>query len=227
MPVALLLWFVLAGFHSAQSLNDDLAFYQPSRPEPLAISQPDWLAGGWATLPAFRDDLEGRHHHPLTVQWMGSLAQLRAALEPHGWRAPPNAGVVRLMDLFNSEADIEDMPILPQLHQGRPQRLLLTRYRPGENHIATLRLWESGYFNPREHTTLWIGSASSLVIEDRFRLLRFLRTDTDFNTPLQQLVADLDGFDIRQVQRSQADISAADVDWNGQVVLVKPSQLSE
>ncbi|HED52265.1 MAG TPA: phosphatase PAP2 family protein [Gammaproteobacteria bacterium] len=226
-PVALLILFAVASFHNARSLQQDLAFYQPSQPEPVALSRNDWLENRWQDLPAFRDDLEGRHHHPLTVQWMGSLEQLRSTLEAHDWKAPSNAGVVHLMDLFNSEVSLDDMPILPQLHRGQTQRLLLTRQLPGDPHILTLRLWESRYFNPQENTPLWIGSASSLRLEDRFWLLRFLRTDDDFNTPLQQLATDLGELDVRHVQRRLGREEAADVDWDGTVLLISPRPVSE
>jgi len=226
-PLALVVLFGVASFHSARSLEQDLAFYQPSRPPPMAVSRADWLDHVWRTLPAFRDDLEGRHHHPLTVQWMGSLEQLRAVLEAHGWQPPRNKGVVGLADFFNSEAGIDDMPILPQLHRGQTQKLLLTHRVPGKARILTVRLWESGYVNPHENTTLWIGSASSLVIEDRFWLLRFLRTDADFNTPLQQFAADLDGLEVRRVHRSSAEVADADVEWDGSVLLITPPHVSE
>jgi undecaprenyl-diphosphatase len=226
-PVALLILFSVASFHSARSLQQDLAFYQPSQPEPVALSRDEWLANRWQTLPAFRDDLKGRHQQPLTVQWMGSLQQLRAVLETRGWRVPPNAGVVRLMDLFNSELDIDDMPILPQLHRGQTQRLLLTRQLPGEARILSLRLWESGYFDAQENTPLWIGSASLLRLEDRLWLLRFLRTDADFNTPLQQLVADLDELEVHRVQRRPDTVESAAVDWDGSVLLTSPRYVSE
>jgi undecaprenyl-diphosphatase len=226
-PIALLILFAVASFHSGHSLKQDLAFYQPTRPEPVALSRNDWLEERWQALPAFRDDLEGRHHHPLTVQWMGSLDQLRTLLEARGWEVPPNAGMVRLMDLFNSEIGIDDMPILPQLHHGQTQRLLLTRRSPGQPRILTLRLWESGYFNPQQNTPLWIGSASLLRLEDRFWLLRFLRTDVDFNTPLQRLAADLEGLEVRKVQRHLDKAEIADVDWDGTVLLISPPQVSE
>ena len=225
-PIAVIILFSVASFHSARSLENDLAFYQLSRPAPLAMSRNDWLNNDWKLLPAFRDDLKGRHHHPLTLQWMGDLEQLRTALEPHGWHAPPNAGVVRLIDLLNSEANVADMPILSQLHQGQTQQLLLTRQLPGEARVLTLRLWESGYFNPQENAELWIGSASSLILEDSFWLLRFLRTDTDFNTPLQQIAADLTGFELRRVQRSADEVAAGHVDWDGSVLLINSQQLN-
>ena len=119
------------------------------------------------------------------------------------------------------------MPVLPQLHHGQPQRLLLTRQRPGDARILTLRLWESGYYNPQDGTTLWIGNTSLLRLEDRFWLLRFLRTDTDFNTPLQQLEADLDTFSVRKVQRHTTEEEVADIDWDGSVLLVSPDRISE
>ena len=226
-PVAVLLLFALASFHSARSLQEDLAFYQPSQPEAIVLSRSDWLADGWRTLPAFRDDLEGRHHHPLTVQWMGSLDQLRTALEARGWQTPQNTGVVRLVDLFNTEAEISDMPILPQLHRGQPQRLLLTRRIPGDERIMTLRMWKSGYYDPQDNTTLWTGSASLLRLEDRFWLLRFLRTDTDFNTPLQRLGADLGEFEVRREQRRISRTDITGIDWDGTVLLVSPEPVSE
>ncbi len=226
-PLSLLVLFSVATLHSSRSLQQDLAFYQPSRPEPVAITRADWLDHTWRTLPAFRDDLEGRHHHPLTVQWMGSLEMLRAVLEANGWETPTGSGVIGLADFFNSEAGIDDMPILPQLHRGQPQKLLMVRHVPDGSRLLTVRLWESGYYNPEEDTVLWIGSASSLVIEDRFRLLRFLRTDIDFNAPLRQFAADLDGLQRLHARRSEAVTTDADVDWDGTVLLVTPPALGD
>ncbi|VAW83071.1 hypothetical protein MNBD_GAMMA14-415 [hydrothermal vent metagenome] len=74
---------------------------------------------------------------------------------------------------------------------------------------------------------MWIGSASSLRLEDRFWLLRFLRTDDDFNTPLQQLATDLGELDVRHVQRRLGREEAADVDWDGTVLLISPRPVSE
>ncbi|VAW78677.1 DedA protein [hydrothermal vent metagenome] len=224
-PVTLLVLVFVASLHSARSLQQDLAFYQPSQPAAITLTRSDWLDGVWQTLPAFRDDLEGRHHHPLTLQWMGKPEQLRAALEKHGWRVPDRPGMEHLMDLFNSEVSLAEMPILPQTHRARAQQLLLTRQLPEQERILTLRLWESGYFNPQENTALWVGSASSLVLEDRFRLLRFLRTDIDFKNPLQQLAADLGELDVRLVQRTEAPL-AGEL-WDGSVLLISPPQISE
>ncbi len=224
-PVALVILVSVAAFHSAQSLQRDLAFYQPSQPAAVTLSRSDWLDNVWSTLPAFRDDLEGRRLHPLTLQWMGSLEQLRTVLEKRGWQAPEKSAMKHLADLFNSNTPLTEMPILPQTHRGQAQQLLLARHLPGQARILTLRLWKSTYVNPQEDAALWIGSASSLVLEDRFKLLRFLRTDSDFNSPLQQLAVDLGSLNIRQVQRS-VDTSK-DVNWDGSVLLISPAPISE
>lgn len=221
-PVALTVLALITGIYSSQHRHEALALYRTPAPEPVLLSRADWLSGGWRSLPAYRDDLKGGHHHPLDVQWMGSADDLRDYLTGKGWRTANVAGMTRLFDLFNSDAGLQDLPVLPQVHQGQTEQLLLVRnLEVSPPRLMALRLWKSRPA-PDTRSTLWVGNVSYLYIEDRLKLLRFLRTDADFDTPLHRLAADTAELAQRRVQRSRTPPPEAGVQWDGGVLLLYP-----
>jgi len=226
-PLCLVALLLTAGAHSTRQLERDLAFYRPSTATPALIERADWLSRGWAELPAYRDDLEGLRHHPLNVQWLSSAAKLQSYLERAGWRKPRIAHVSALVELFNSKASIQDFPVLPQIHQGQTEDIVLVRDSDDPARLLALRLWKSPYHEAVTNTPLWIGTVSYLYVEKRFRLLRFLRTDPEFSTPLDLFARDLTGIGRRWVERSSPDSGTQPVRWDNRVVLIYDQPLSD
>jgi len=226
-PLCLAALLLTAGAHSTRQLENDLAFYHPATETPAPIRRADWLAGGWAELPAYRDDLEGLRHHPLNVQWLGSATELQSYLESAGWHRPRIADLAALVGLFNSKASIRDFPVLPQIHQGETQDIVLVRDSDDPARLLALRLWKTRYRDALQRTPLWIGNVSYLYVEKRFRLLRFPRTEPEFSIPLDLLQRDLKGVGTRWVERRHSDTAEPAVQWDNRVVLVYSNTLSD
>jgi undecaprenyl-diphosphatase len=226
-PLCLAALLLTAGAHSTRQLEQDLAFYRPSTAAPVLIRQADWLAGGWVDLPAYRDDLEGLRHHPFNVQWMGSATELQSYLERAGWRKPRIAHLAALVELFNSAASIRDFPVLPQIHQGETQDIVLVRDSDDPARLLALRLWKTSYRDAVHETPLWIGNVSYLYVEKRFRLLRFPRTEPEFGIPLDLFKRDLKGVGTRWVERRPVDTAQPPVQWDNRVVLIYSKALNE
>ncbi|MDX1698306.1 MAG: LssY C-terminal domain-containing protein, partial [Thiohalobacterales bacterium] len=141
---------------------------------------------------ADRDDLEGRHHQPMNVQWGGTLEALRAALTAQGWRTPAAFDPVSAMNWLAPEPVIDDMPVLPEVHDGRHEELLMIAPRPaGEATLTVLRLWPSGLELAEANTPLWLGKVTQLFVDDRVPLLRYLVTGDEHAAPLETLADDL------------------------------------
>ncbi len=226
-PLSLVALVAGAGLHSNAQLNRDLAFYRPGTPTPAPLARIDWLRNDWASLPAYRDDLEGQRHHPLNVQWMSAAADIEAGLATAGWRRPRIAGAATLIELFNSDAGIRDFPVLPQVHQGETEQIVLVRDLEDPFRLLALRLWKTRYREARQNTPLWIGNTSYLYVEDDFRLLRFLRTEPEFDAPLELFARDLEDFDARWVQRGLAIAPTQAVHWDGRLLLIYGPTLNE
>jgi undecaprenyl-diphosphatase len=219
-PVAIGLLVLIAGIYNAQQFRDAERFYQAGTAEPVSITRTSWLQGDWRLPPTWRDDLEGLHHHPLNVQWLGSIDTLAAALRERGWRRPSRTNVKGWLAMLHGDAGIDALPVLPQVHHGQTQKLLLVRDIADAPQRLALRLWQTDFRDVDVRQPLWVGNATVLHVEDRFRLLRFLRTGSDFDTPLRLLQADTASLGQRLVRRDSGALAAGDITWNGNVLLL-------
>jgi undecaprenyl-diphosphatase len=219
-PLAVSTLLLLAGFYSSQQLDEDLVSYRPLAMTPVSLNANDWIDGGWKALPAYRDDLEARHIHPLDLQWSGEIQAIETHLKDRGWRTRKNADARNMLVLFNSDASIQELPVLPQVHQGETQQLLLVRELADDSRLLALRLWKTEYRVPDQLSPLWVGNVSYLFIDARLRLLRFLRTDANFNDALDRFSQDIGEVEIHRVQRDILDGANTLVTWDGKVLLI-------
>ena len=219
-PLAVVMLLVMVSFYSSQQLDEDLSFYRPLTRTAVSLERSDWIEGGWKTLPAYRDDLEARRIHPIDLQWVGEARAIEALLTSRGWQTQKTAEVDDMLALFNADASTRELPVLPQIHQGETQRLLLVRDLAEDARLLALRLWKTEYRVPDQKSPLWVGNVSFLFVDERLRLLRFLRTDTDFSGALALLLKDMEDVEVHRVQRDT--LAAADklVTWDGSVLLI-------
>jgi len=225
MPVIRLLLvagtlLLLAGSWNARLHHtQDLALYA-SRVQTSPITRADWLEGGWESLPAYRNDLEGRQHQPMNFQWGGSLDTLRAVLAKRGWRRAAAIDPISAMNWLAPEPVIDDTPVLPEVHDGRHQALLMIAPRAvGDELLTVVRLWPSRRQLADSDEPVWLGKAALLYVEDGFPLLKYLRSAQDHTAPLKTLTSVLQqavGIEIRPVTRAGV---ARDSGWQGQVLL--------
>jgi undecaprenyl-diphosphatase len=207
------------GWHARQHHAQDLAMYA-LRAQTTTITHSDWLQGGWESLPVYRNDLEGRHHQPMNFQWGGTLDTLREILAKRGWRTAAAIDPVSAMNWLAPEPVIDDMPVLPEVHDGEHQSLLMIAPRAvGDELLTVVRLWPSGRQLADSDEPIWLGKAALLYVEDGVPLLKYLRSAQDHTAPLKTLTSVLQqsrGIEIRPVTRAGA---AHDNDWQGQVLL--------
>ncbi len=199
------------------------------------MSEADWWRRGWRELPALRGDLRGRHRHPLTIQWAAPRAAIVGRLEAHGWYRPSSPTPRNLLQWFRAQPGIDELPVLPQVHDGAYESILLVR-RAGprgamQSRLLVLRLWHSPLRVARDRGTeaqpavpVWIGNVSYLhpvhVVG-----LTVLESDVLFAQPLRTLQAELG--DLPHVLRRRAPFATEAIgttpgaDWTGQVLLIK------
>ncbi len=170
----------------------------PTTPMPPPHSQlsleTTWATGGWRQLPAWRDDLRALHAHPLNLHYHGELALLERALGAQGWRRPLNLADGGWLRWLSSAPAIE-LPVVPQVHAGRNESLLLIRQGRDEEELWVLRLWASGV------KKVWIGNLGTLKVRT-LPGLRVLRSAGQFDAA-QQRFAPLEGFTLRREQHPQ------------------------
>jgi undecaprenyl-diphosphatase len=219
-PVALAALLLTAGLYTTRHLERDISVYTPQPTPEITLRREAWLGGQWRRLPVFRDDLTGRHTHPLNIQWLASRQQIEQRLAGLGWHTPPTPTALDLLGLFNSDTGLETLPVLPQVHRGESQQILLVRAAREPGRLLTLRLWRSQYRQADSRRPLWVGNVTLLSVDERFRLLHFLRTDNDYQAALQEFLPDVAGLASREVRRVTPPTGPGATVWSGDVLLI-------
>ena len=188
----------------ASNFENDLQRYAIKRTtSELTINQ--WWEDEWKNLPASRSDLRGYHDHPLTIQYAGSLQDLEELLANDGWLRPEQLNALNWLKWLNQEGAITDLPVVPQVHDGRNESLLLVRDIGKQKTMMTLRLWQTDIILQPGNIKLWIGNASLLWLPEKDTSLNIPRTGADFETPLITLEQQLQMVPEKRLQQQKKE----------------------
>ena len=171
LVVVLLFVAGISGWQMRAGIAPEMADYTP-RNEIHRISLATWKDIGWQALPAYRMDLQGLNGQPMNFQWAGSLSILQEALQDRGWQKPPALTPLSILNWLTPEPDMAQLPVLPQVNDGRHQALLLIGpHTTGEDRLVALRLWPSNTELLENNTPVWIGSLVYLYRENELPLV--------------------------------------------------------
>ncbi len=214
MPLAMGVLLLAAGWQWHSALEVDRQHYRPSA-ELRQMSARQWFSSGFDELPAYRIDLAERRRYPLNLQWIGDIATIREQLISLGWQDRSDFEFKQSLLWLSKTRPIDELALLPQVHDGRPQTLAMLLPVDTERQWV-LRLWHSAWLV--EGQPLWLGSIAPYRIENLFDNLRVPWVEGDFNTG-QALVRQQ--FDVsRVIQHPQAQTHPEGSQWDGQVLLL-------
>ena len=184
---------------SSLHLHYKIAEYDPIHTVmPLAASA--WWQGDTKEVPTYRGDLRDREDHPLNLQFAGSIHWLEAQLMNSGWQRKAAFFWTDGLRLLSPSQSLQELPILPQVHEGRYEALLLVKHLADDRRLV-LRLWESG-FQLDSKRPLWIGNVSEQQQQRLLGTLTFAETGPAFGQALGLLGEDLKQLDSNQWQKS-------------------------
>jgi membrane protein DedA with SNARE-associated domain/membrane-associated phospholipid phosphatase len=208
-----------AWWHISHHHAEDLLRYAV-RHHVSSLTTDAWRHGEWQRLPAYRLELIGEVGEPLTVQWAGPLDRVREYLEERGWSEPVPLSWRSAMVWFTSKPRLEDLPLLPKVHDGRHEALVLVRAMTGSNRQMVLRLWPGNVLLKDGEQPLWLGFVAYQEMKHPFKLLALVNTERDFDAPLRDLRAELAGLDPAMVHRPPPSL-VKKLEWNGAVLLLR------
>lgn len=135
--------------------------YQPVWPHQTLSAQEWWQTAG-QNLPHHRSNRLGQPLKPLNVQWAGSLEHIQQSLIEQGWHSEETLSPSTFMSRLSSNEDTYRLPLLPELYQDRPPRLVMTKLIPHTDYFLVLRLWDAdtSLLNQQQQTPLWLGTVA-------------------------------------------------------------------
>lgn len=216
LPLAVGVLIAAAALQSSAELRRDFEAQDAShRTLPAAA----WWREAYAELPAYRVDTGGHNTQPLTVQWRGELAQIDAALRASGWESPRPLSWDNALRWFAVTAPIAELPVLPQVHNGAHQALMLRRgLGPEEQWL--IRLWPSGVY--AGSVPVWLGTLTRQSRRGALRLVRYPQTELEYDGPLAALDVPLPGIEARRASHPARE--PADAEWAGELWLLRAAR---
>ena len=189
-----------AGFGIETVLHHErnMARYEPAR----TIQQIDagnWWVGADTSLPTFRADLRNREEHPLNLQFAGSLEWFARQLTATGWTAANRLNGTDWLRLLSPAQPLQALPVLPQVHDGRHEVLMLEKPLPNDRRLV-LRLWATDYRLRGSETPLWVGNISEQRQVKLIGFITYAQTAPNFDQALELLRRDLQPLSGGEVQ---------------------------
>ncbi len=198
VPLVLGAFVVAAVAHWSAGYAPRAQAAQPKwRIENLSLKQ--WLDHDYEKLPAQRVDMAGRQKTVFDIQWAGDLKAIEDAMVVKGWSWPYRLSASNMLRWLATDAPIGELPVLPQVHEGRHQALTLRRdIDPQAQYL--LQLWPSTY-QLQKGRRIWVGHLALQRSKIQFGLLHYPLTAADA-PPLEDLL-NVAGF--KREQRTAED----------------------
>ncbi len=189
-----------------------------------------WQSSAWQQIPASRQDMAGTPGTPLSLQWAGQPETIRQLLISQGWHEAPWFGLQDIAALLGSETPINALPVLPQLHEGRKESLLMVREGVRPNTRQVLRLWAEHISVSPQQSPLFAGTIEEQHSRRLGPFLTLPQADGNSEELRRFLAQELRGTNavqVQEVQRNQPALpheQGKSTDWQGQVLLIWPDR---
>jgi len=223
--LTIILVIIIAGsWHISQRHKKDMAVYAPRYKE-KTMTFSIWQTSGWRELPVWRIDMKGEFEQPLTVQWVGHLAELVRFLKDKGWQKPQPLSLKSVLGMFSPHPPIEQLPVLPRLHDGRVERVQMVHAGKGDNRLV-LRLWNTEVkIKGNKSFHLFAGTIEIQQNSSLADLITIARDTGNYDQPLDMLAQILgEGFSVMHVCRTSQELRNEQnhqwSHWGGKVLLV-------
>ena len=222
--MVILVIVICGGWHVTQRHETDLAFYTPQH-KVDSISFVKWQTDGWRDLPTWRIDMTGEREQPLIFQWAGSPNELARFLRKKGWKRPPSSTMKSLLKMLVSGTSVEELPVLPRIHDGRTEELRLAYINRDMRFV--LRLWSANTTITKDNRSLFIGTVEQQQRKSIAGLITMAKDCGAYDRSLNELEQTLgDGFNEKLVGRTGPEIEMQvegeqqRLGWHGKVLLV-------
>lgn len=157
---------VMTGFTRAE-----LVYAEPQRQYLVPVA--DWVSREWKKLPSRRIDLAGKPEEEFVVQYAGELDTLSSYLTQQGWTLSPHWTWRESLPYLNPNADLNDLPPRPALHEGLKAKLTMIRKPEGTpDQREVLRVYKTDFATAEgaDYRPIYLVSLTREVRSNGFQL---------------------------------------------------------
>jgi undecaprenyl-diphosphatase len=185
--VTLFLMLSCGGYGWFHAADKSAAFQQTQ--EVVQISLQAWQSGQTG-LAKYRNDIFGDKEHPLNFHLAGGRTQLVTLLQDKGWQHGEMLGWGNLLRLLSPSAELETLPIPPQVHHARHEELVMIKQLSKQQRLV-LRLWSTPLRLDPDGMEIAIGNVTLQSAENVIGMLTIPRTIRQFDRPAELLWQEL------------------------------------
>jgi membrane protein DedA with SNARE-associated domain/membrane-associated phospholipid phosphatase len=164
------------------------------------LNETAWWQDDWRAQPKARLDTRKQKNHPLNIQYSGTLDWIEARLVYTGWHPAQPLDWGNLLKLLSPSISLQDLPVLPQVHDSRHEALLLEKPLQDDRRLV-LRLWQSATILSPSGRPLYIGNVTEQEKSQIASIFTFAQTKPRFELPHSLLLKDLATFSPSQLSR--------------------------
>jgi len=166
-----------------------------------------WQTSGWEQLSSNRIDIFSEKKQALNIQWLGRLQDIEKSLREMGWEKPVDLSTQAIMYYLKPEPTFDELPLIPQSHNGKRESLVLYKRGENENQRYVLQLWKSSFRLIDSNSTLWLGALTHRTLSINEKWIRYpqIFIDDSIQTELFQPLDQ--AWNIKQMKRlSKQDV---------------------
>lgn len=192
------------------NINFSNFFREKFRSDPVSLitkqSRQYWAQSGWQVLQKQQLSKLISHNKAITLQWLSKKEDIIARLHAAGWELAPKPNVRNTLLCLNPQVTLQDLPILPNIHESSKNELQMVRYiNQNPNKRWLLRLWDI-YPSIIENTTMWVGTINQ---QEKWQLgfLFTIAIDNQIQVPINVILPALTGLETIIVDHEEALIT--------------------
>ena len=144
-----------------------------------------WQESGWEQIQQYRSDLMQRKKYPINLQWLATQKQITSVMKKSKW-LPNEHSIGDLTGWLRPSTTLQQLPIIPHLHEGRYETIRYVRYDVQHNRVLVARFWKTDIYVEKQQSErpLWSGEISYLEPIE-FGPIQYLKTTDNFNQALR------------------------------------------
>ncbi|MCP4993344.1 MAG: phosphatase PAP2 family protein [Gammaproteobacteria bacterium] len=187
---ALLVFTLAFGYQSLFLHSAQMDRYQRHFPQ-QTLDLNRWWQQGWQTLPQQRQDSRGQKNQPLNFQYAGNKQPLEQQLIKQGWVTESEFSFSDVLKMLTPSPPLHSLPILPQVHDGQHESLLMSKSLDGDRRII-VRLWPGQTTLQPDNIPLWLGAVSEQRKSNLLGMVNYAETAPNVQPATAQLIRDLE-----------------------------------